>query len=160
MRYLRETEKGNGTNYTGKVNALMLILHRFRVLTAFLLHFRKKKRKRKRRGTLKKERILEHVSTRSIHIRISLLTLPHFWLESPFKTLINTRIKVSDKHNYIRTAPFSWVKRGRIHNIRKKLMHAKQGKRGGGKNGRGISSCANDVKIFHRVRRLTRWNFA
>lgn len=159
MRYLRETEKGNGTNYTGKVNALMLILHRFRVLAAFLLRFRSaKKGEEKEKEEKRKKRA--YFRTRSIHIRISLLTLLHFWLESPFKTLINTRIKVSDKHNYIRTAPFSWVKRGRIHNIRKKLMHAKQGKRGGGKNGRGISSCANDVKIFHRVRRLTRWNFA
>lgn len=48
MRYLRETEKGNGTNYTGKVNALMLILQtRFRVLAAFLLRFRSAKKEEK-----------------------------------------------------------------------------------------------------------------
>lgn len=80
MRYLRETEKGNGTNYTGKVNALMLILQtRFRVLTAFLLRFRsakkgEEKEKEEKRNIEKRA----YFRTRSIHIRISLLTLPHF----------------------------------------------------------------------------------
>lgn len=77
MRYVRETEKGNGTNYTGKVNALMLILHRFRVLAAFLLRFRSaKKGEEKEKEEKRKKRA--YFRTRSIHIRISLLTLPHF----------------------------------------------------------------------------------
>lgn len=75
MRYLRETEKGNGTNYTGKVNALMLILQtRFRVLAAFLLRFRSaKKEEEKEKEEKRKKRA--YFRTRSIHIRISLLTL-------------------------------------------------------------------------------------
>lgn len=78
MRYLRETEKGNGTNYTGKVNALMLILHRFRVLAAFLLRFRSAKKEEKEKEEKRNIEKRAYFRTRSIHIRISLLTLLHF----------------------------------------------------------------------------------